>query len=154
MNYRRQEMAPLKWSARLFKLNKKGKDQLFYNLAEDLHLIHLMDIPAKKYLVYRAEIQSKQSEWVTARIGQPEKISPMSSIVVYRAERLDPFFCDGMGNILGMVHEQIDGRCIPEEMARKSDDQASSLLEERQGDDGIEIVPSSQESMDGDIPLL
>jgi hypothetical protein len=113
-----------------------------------------MDIPAKRYLVYRAAIEPKQSEWVTARVGRPEKISPKSSIVVYHAERIDPFFCDGMGNILGMVHEQMVGQCIPEETARKSDNQASSLSEEQQGDNGIEIIPSSQESMDGDIPLL
>lgn len=103
-----------------------------------------MDIPTKKYLVYRAAKDPQQSEWVSARIGQPERITPRSSIVVYRAKQTDPFFCDGLGHILGMVHE---------EMTRGLDDQAPSLSEEGHGRDPDNViivrVPSSQESIDG-----
>jgi hypothetical protein len=104
-----------------------------------------MDIPTKKYLVY----QAKQSKWVNARIGQPERISPKSSTVVYRAEGTDPFFCDAMGNILGMIHAQIEDQ-VPHEAVRKSKDQ-SSLCEEGHRDIGSKLVPSSQGSMDGDL---
>lgn len=120
---------PLEWKGRTIRKN----DVHFYRLSDDPHLMHLMDIPAKKYLFYNPVTNS----WKPAKISELEKLEKAQRTIIYRVEDSDPCICEGMEMVLDSVHEEVFAQNV-------SDSEGNSTGKDGLEDEVEEVVPSSQ----------
>jgi hypothetical protein len=91
----------LHWTFDAKELGGASDSSYGFRLMDDEHLTHLLDIPSKKYLIYRP---LPVNEWVEADIEKVESFSSLCTII-YREQNVKVSECNDLIALMKVVDE-------------------------------------------------